>query len=509
MARPNILFIVADQHNAKLLGHAGHPQAYTPHLDRMAKEGVRCLNAITPNPVCTPTRVSFTSGQYCHNHGYYGLGGPNPGGLPTIFGHFRAHGYATSAVGKIHCPEYWVEDDVDNFHETCDTSIGGRSAKYAAFLRERGKLHLEDHGSLPEHGDAGHQSMEGRPSPLTFEESQEGWIADETIRFIEENRSAGKPFFAFASLPRPHQCTSPSPEFWERFADIDPVLPPNADYDMAAAGKAPNLIKTSEGWRTGDRAIYHPRTYAAFRERKQRGYLAAIAQIDAAVGRMVDHLRDQGLLKNTVVVYTSDHGDFACEHGVLEKAPGISSDAITRVPMLWLGPDLPTGETREGIINLVDLPATFCGFAGLPPLETFDGKDASAWLRGKGETVNEIGVTEFAWSRSIRKGKYRLIYYPKHQFDETHPDGFGELYDIEADPYEMQNLYFKKKYKDLIREMERDLMDWLVTTTRPKTTIVADKTVTPQSRHRLGATVNADDKVHPDRLEADRRGNYL
>ena len=107
MKKPNILFILADQHNAK--GHAGHPDVLTPHLDRMAAEGVRFTNAISQNPICTPSRVCYLSGQYCHNHGYYGLSGPNPGGLPSMLGCFRRAGYATSAIGKIHWPERTVD----------------------------------------------------------------------------------------------------------------------------------------------------------------------------------------------------------------------------------------------------------------------------------------------------------------------------------------------------------------------------------------------------------------
>lgn len=91
--RPNVLFILSDQHNAKVLGHKGHPVVRTPHLDRMAAEGVRFDTAICQNPICTPSRMSFLSGQYCHNHGYYGLSGPNPNGLPSILGHFRQAGH--------------------------------------------------------------------------------------------------------------------------------------------------------------------------------------------------------------------------------------------------------------------------------------------------------------------------------------------------------------------------------------------------------------------------------
>ena len=116
--RPNILLLFSDQHHAKVLGHKGHPNVLTPHIDQLANEGVRFDNAITQNPICTPSRTCWLSGQYCHNHGYYGLSGPNPGGLPTLFGHLGKYGYRTGAVGKIHCPEYWVEDDVDFFVET-------------------------------------------------------------------------------------------------------------------------------------------------------------------------------------------------------------------------------------------------------------------------------------------------------------------------------------------------------------------------------------------------------
>ena len=168
MTDSNILFIVADQHNAKVLGHKGHPDAQTPHLDRMAREGCRFDNAITQNPICTPSRVSFLSGQYPHNHGYYSLSGPNPGGLPNIFGHFRAAGYFTAAMGKIHCPEYWVEDQCDVFHESNSFTAGsvvGRSAAYTRFLRERGVEDLEDHILLPEFGARGRQSVDSRPEP--------------------------------------------------------------------------------------------------------------------------------------------------------------------------------------------------------------------------------------------------------------------------------------------------------------------------------------------------------
>ncbi len=512
--RPNILYIVADQHNTKVLGYKGHPDVQTPNLDRMASEGVRCDTAITQNPICTPSRVSFLSGQYCHNHGYYGLSGPNPNGLPNIFGHFRQSGYLTAAIGKIHCPEYWVEDDCDVFHETCGTSVGGRSPEYAAFLNERGKLGLEDHGAMPEFGDRGRQSMEGRPSPLTFDECQEGWIANKAVEVMKQAADSDKPFLIHASLPRPHQCTSPCQEFWDLYEGKDLTLPKNVDWDLS--NKAPNLKKAAERWRKGEWALLEPLTFEAARLRKLRGYLGAISQVDASVGVMLDYLRKSGLDKNTVAIYTADHGDFACEHDVMEKAPGISSDAITHVPQIWWGPEhFKAGHITNEIVELVDIPNTICHQAGLPLLETSDGKNISHLLEGKTGAVHQIGVTEFAWSKSVRKGPYRYIHYPPDMFSEEYPDGFGELFNVEDDPWEMNNLYFDDAHQNTVRELQQDLLNWLVTTTRPTTTNGINSprnpepVDNPQRITRFRAVVNKDNKFHTDKLRNIAGGNYL
>ncbi len=509
--QPNVLFMVADQHNAKVLGHRGHPDVKTPNLDRMAAEGITFANAVTQNPICTPSRVSFLSGQYCHNHGYYGLSGPNPGGLPNLFGHFRGAGYTTAALGKIHCPEYWVEDQTDVFHETCRTSIGGRSDAYTSFLKSRGKAGLEDHIGLPEFGERGRQSMEGRPSPLSFEDAQEGWIANQAVDVMREAASRDQPFFVHVSFPRPHQCTSPSPQFWDLYDESDLTLPPNADYEMVH--KSPHLKASAERWRRGDWTLYEPHTFEAGRLRKLHGYLGAVSQVDHAVGVLMDFLRTSGLAEDTIVVYLADHGDYATEHGVMEKAPGICSDAITRIPYLWWAPGrIEAGLRPEEIVESVDVAPTLCALAGLEPMETADGQDISHLLQGASGAVHEIGVTEFAWSKSVRKGRYRYVHYPPAMFAETYPDGFCELYDLASDPWEMHNLAFESGYGDLIVEMRASLLNWLITTTRPKTVLgVSNHTrfESTQSITRHGCQVNPDGKIPPDRFLDGTTKNYL
>lgn len=512
--RPNILFIVSDQHNAKVLGHKGHPNVQTPHLDRMAREGVRFDNAYSQNPICTPSRVSFLSGQYCHNHGYYGLSGPMPNGLPNILGYFRRHGYATAAIGKIHCPEYWIERDADVFHETCpQCSAMGRSKQYEAFLKQRNKLHLEDHISLTEFGDRGMQSMEGRVSPLTYEESQDGWIAGQTMEFMKKCAAEGRPFIAHASLPRPHQCTSPSEPFWSMYEGKDLHLPPNAD--EVHVNKAPHLVASAKGWRTREWALIEPKTFEAARMRKFRGYLGAVSQVDHAVGQMLQCVRDMGIGEETIVIYTSDHGDYACEHGLMEKAPGISHDAITRVPFIWWSGDQAKVKQQHAaaeLAELVDVSATICSLAGLPAMQTSDGKDLSPLLRGESGEVRRVACNEFAWSKSIRKGKYRYVYFPREMFPKEYPDGFGELYDLDADPWEVNNLFFDSAHASIVRDMRDELLNWLVTTTRPVTTLAANTGHVwgdQQVYNSFHTHHNHDGKIGPDRIKNAPYRNYI
>ncbi|MBI3986790.1 MAG: sulfatase-like hydrolase/transferase [Lentisphaerae bacterium] len=506
--QPNVLFIIADQHNAKVLGHAGHPDVKTPRLDRLAGEGVRFENAVTQNCICTPSRVSFFSGQYCHNHGYYGLSGQNPRGLPTLLGHFRRAGYRTGAVGKIHCPEYWVEDDCDFFRETCGGCSIRSNPEYKAYLRDKGLPEVDDHITLDEFGPRGLQSCDARASTLKYEDAQEGWIVRQTLGFIEQSRKDNKPFIIQASLPRPHQCHTPSEPFWSMYNGRTLTLPANAD--RAPDLKAPHFRAMVESWRRRDWPLFEPKTFEAARARKLQGYLGSVSQVDHAVGELLDGLDRMGLAENTIVVYTADHGDYACEHGIMEKAPGICSDAITRIPSIWRWPGhFKAGIAAREIVEAVDLAPTLCAAAGLPPLLTADGKDLSSLLAGRRGEVHRIGVTENPWSKSVRKGPWRLVYYPREMFAKEHPDGFGELYNLEDDPWEMRNRFFEADAQPVVRELQAELTEWFITSTRPATIWPPSGAEDGQTRLRYHQFINADFKIHPDRIRQAGGWTYL
>jgi choline-sulfatase/uncharacterized sulfatase len=231
------------------------------------------------------------------------------------------------------------------------------------------------------------------------------------------------------------------------------------------------------------------------------GYLGCVSQVDHAVGELLDFLKQERLEEDTIIIYTTDHGDYAYEHGIMEKAPGICSDAITRIPFIWRWPGhFKAGHAAREIVEAVDLPTTLCALADLEPLETGDGKDLSHLLRGEEGDVHRIGVTEFAWSKSVRMSKYRCVFYPREMFPEEYRDGFGELYDLESDPWEMQNLYFRPECAGVVRGMHDELLDWLIMTTRPKTVLGVPDFGGPQAMTRYRCSVNIDGKIHPQRL---------
>ena len=173
--------------------------------------------------------------------------------------------------------------------------------------------------------------------------------------------------------------------------------------------------------------------------------------------------------------------------------------------MIWWAPGrFKNGHVAKEIVESVDLSNTLCSLAGLDLMETSDGKNLSPLLIGKSQVVHSIGVTEMPWSKSIRKGNYRFVYYPKEMFSETYPDGFGELYDLEKDPWEMENLFFDPEHRVVIENIRAEFLDWLGTTTRPATVrsvnSVTGITVNKQRKLTHRCVTNKDGKIHPDEI---------
>jgi arylsulfatase A-like enzyme len=160
-------------------------------------------------------------------------------------------------------------------------------------------------------------------------------------------------------------------------------------------------------------------------------------------------------------------------------------------------------------VESVDIAGTLPNLCGVPALETADGKDLSSILFGGANPVRDVAVTEFAWSKSIRKKSWRLVWYPPLMFEESYPEGFGQLYNLSDDPWEERNLFFEPEHQAKVRELELDLMAWLVTTSRATTTMAEPLPVSPQNYYRYHHRVNADWKIPADYIGRATNWNYL
>ena len=443
----NILFLLSDQHHADHMGCAGHPLAKTPNLDRLAAMGTRFTEAYTQNPICLPSRVSLLSGQYCHNHGFYGNHATAPDNLPSFLGHFRENGYRTALIGKAHLPDQpdlWIRDHVDCFLD---------SPEYSQWIRSKDKK--PDHLGLPEF--EGKHTPDARPSELPFEESFEGWSVSKAIEFIEKGEDT--PFCMELSFNRPHHALTPAREFWDLYPDD---LPMPDTWDQDPSGRPPHF-RNMVDYTAEHQGFIEPRNNASWQSRNWKGYLACISHMDHAIGRILDFLEASGRMDNTIIVYSSDHGAYHHNHGIFEKAPGICSNAVCRVPFIWSGGSIQKAATSDALVENVDIAPSVGDLAGMPPMDWVDGVSLKPLLEGTIGSVKEEAVTENVRSKAIRWDNWRLVHYPRNLFGN---EDAGELYDIVADPNEANNLYHSPEHRLIREEGRRRLLEWLIRTQR-------------------------------------------
>ena len=464
--RFNVVQVIADQHHAGLMGCAGHPQAITPNLDAFAARGARFTSAYAQNPICTPSRVSVLSGQYCQNTGYYGLSGPTPQQLPSVMGHFKRHGYRTAGFGKLHLPHdgdgNWLWRDLDRLADTYENAQGqvGRS-DYFTYLDALGLRHLEDSWHNPNHYGSASITHDAMPSELPYEHTQEVWCVREAMRFIDQSDDQ-QPFCVQIAFQKPHHPLLPQQKFWDWYPE-DLELP--ATFDQDPSHRPPHF---QQAWQQMRQRVWdfgaEDESFRDGARRAWRGTLACVSQIDDVFGMVLRGLEERGLSENTIVIYHSDHGCYHGMHGIEEKAPGICSDAVCRVPMIWRVPGVTNpGHVHDGLVENVDMAPTLASLCGLPEMDWVDGVDLSPMLRGEQAGGKDCAVTENPWSKALHWGRWRFVYYTPTLFDGQ---DVGELYDIVNDPDETRNLYYEPDHHTIVEQCRQRLMQWLIETKR-------------------------------------------
>ncbi len=438
--RPNILWIMTDQHHAGCMSWCGHPDVRTPHIDGIAERGVAFTNAFAQCGICTPSRISLCTGLYVHQHGQYHNWGAVRD-LQSVGSVFQRNGYATASIGKQHFLPYWKSHGFDYLRPTdmVDTLDDPMDNAYWAHLAGHGLERHHEH-SMRYHS----RHFEMYESVLPAEHSVETVTGDEAIRFLDQH-DATRPFLLHLSFNRPHPPYAPPPEYLDRY-DPDRIALPEADVDW----------ETKPAWQR--RARFQetgPHPFGKLDEATLRKcvayYYALISLIDDQIGRVLAHLEQQGLMENTIVVFSADHGDHAGEQGMMLK-PFSTLDSILRVPFIvqWAG-RLPEGVRRDQLIENIDLFPTLCDLAGL------DRPDVS------GTSVHDILLDDAAPGREAVYSEtwgLRTVRTTKWKYADEGKRSEEELYDLEQDPFEGHNLAGNSAHASTCREMKATLDSW-------------------------------------------------
>jgi choline-sulfatase/uncharacterized sulfatase len=427
---------MSDQHNAGCMGHAGR-SVRTPYMDALAAQGVSFSQAFCNNPICAPSRISFITGQYCHTHRHIGnfifeYPESNPNSLAPLA---RRHGYHTALIGKAHMIRQWDQEGFEHIRycDMCDADPNDPLAHhYFRYLYDNGLVELYDQGTLP--NDHSGKKTHWFVSPIPHEHSLEVWTGKETVKFLQ-GRDRRRPFFVQMSFERPHAPLSPSPERAHMYRPEDIDIPSSARDLFERRFATKPAFQRAHIERKGTYP-YVPADEHELRVQLTH-YYALITIIDEEVGRVIEHLRKEGDLENTVIVYVADHGDFAGDHGLVQKNFGIY-ESIHRIPFLLAYPGCPQGRKVNELVESVDLYPTLCRLMDVPAPSCVEGMDLLPVIQRSAPGKDAV-ICEWSWAdpsamiHAIRTQDFRLVYYGNK--------AEGELYDRRSDPDELVNLY--------------------------------------------------------------------
>lgn len=493
---PNILFITSDQHRGDCYGFEGRA-VKTPHLDRMATDGTRFSACITPAVFCQPARASILTGLLPYTHGVAdnGINLDPKLGEAGFAGTLAKAGYDTAFIGKAHfstratfnptdTPEcvagsQTYPDDWNGPYmgfEHVELIVHGHLNKargatkpplgqhYERYFDSRG-LHADDAVTLwgtelPPHTGAA-QTWHSALPPQWHSST---WTGDRTIDYLTRHARNGsdKPFCMWVSFPDPHHAFD-CPEPWSRLHHPDEVdIPDHRTLDLE---RRPWWHEASL---TGETTIDDPEI-RKYRMKGQRvspqtdeqlrdmtaNYYGMISLIDHNLGRILDALKATGADKDTIVIFSSDHGDLLGDHGFYLKGPTLYEGEL-RVGMLMQGPGIPAGQVIADPVSTLDLTPSFYDFAGLESPEGLQGASLRPLIEAALGASREVAYSEW-FVHDNRFGTaldLRLVRTKTHKCTFEMISGAGELYDLENDPIEMNNLFDVSGAAAIRKELE-------------------------------------------------------
>ncbi|MHC4873059.1 MAG: sulfatase family protein [Planctomycetota bacterium] len=450
----NILLITADQLRYDCLGYRGVFPVKTPNLDKLAADGTIFENTYCSNPLCVPARASIMNGKNCYDHGVYYNDQGWSDELDTIPGVLSKNGYHTVSVGKMHFMPA-------RKHYGFDKRIADNSTDHKNYLERKGLS--ENKPPIKSKQDAYDWTFRDVPTDLPDEDYLPFYVTESAVNeldLINHRRNChpggNEPFFMWLSYLLPHvPCTPPEPYF-----------------SMYKPEDMPPLIKSEEELNTFSRQVTGWKDEWSFitdehAQKLRAQYLGCITLVDDMIGKVIDKLKELGLYDNTLIVFTSDHGDYMGDHYMQQKA--FFHDCSSRIPFFFTGPDVGKGKVVHELVSQIDLLPTILDYCGLileqkgieVDITTSDAISIKGALEGgelsKDRTmISESGI--LGYSVMMRQGTTKINFY-----EDT---GEVDIFDLENDPHELNNLgkdktvndipgHFQKVLKDILRKIDK------------------------------------------------------
>ena len=448
--RPNILWICTDQQRYDTIASLGNPHVSTPSIDQLVREGVAFTRTYCQSPICTPSRASFLTGMYPSAVHVNGNGNAFfPDSPPLVTRTVAESGYDCGLIGKLHLASAYgrIEPRVNDGYRYWQYSHAPRDDwekghDYADWVRSKGYVL----GELTKH-------LEGIPAEL----HQTTWCAEKTIEFIRQKRDT--PWLASVNIYDPHPPFNPPQAYRDMFDPAKMPGPLFRESDLEQQKKLEAVDFQSKGQAPGELDIRSPILPASPRQAGrpdgasaggrdartlQAAYYAMIKLVDDQLGRIIGALEETGQREETVIIFTSDHGEMLGDHGLIQKGCRFY-EGLVRVPLIFSWPGQFEQNVRsDALVELLDKTPTLLALAGLTVPERMQGKSLLPILRGETtldkhrdfvrcEYYDALDMPDGTFATMYRDDRYKLVVYHGH----TH----GELYDLVTDAEEFENLW--------------------------------------------------------------------
>ncbi len=434
MRPSNLLLIMSDQHNRRMMGCAGHPVVQTPNLDHLAARGVRFGNAYSNNPICVPARACFATGRYSHQLECWDNSAPYVGQAPSWGHRLTAQGHRVTTIGKLHFRDR--ADDTGFPDQRVPLHIHKGAGDYYGLLREKTPPRLQNRKYLLEAGP-------GESEYLRYDRA----IASQARRWLEEEASGhDRPWALLVSFVCPHTPFIAPPEYVALYPPESVILPTGWAPEDWPRHPALDLKRRVQ-------AIDEPLDELTLRK-AIAAYYALCSFMDAQVGVVLQTLEEEGLADKTRVLYTNDHGDMVGKHGLWYKST-MYEDSVG-VSMIVAGPNVPEGTVSETNVSLIDIFPTVLEAAGVEPGPEDAGLGGtSLWQLAREDGHRSRTVfSEYHASASpsgifmVRGERYKYVHYVGYP---------PQLFDLEADPEETRNLADDRAHRAILEACDREL----------------------------------------------------